>query len=93
MKDFEHDPLPEPSELTRKRQQEFFQTVPSLPSEAKDYISDLSSKLLEADLRRQVTSDPLQQQQIADNLTQLGLDPNQLQIVLNYFNFSPKENK
>lgn len=72
--------------LTEEEVSIFHQQVNSYKPEAQEYISDLSSNFLEADVYRKIKNDPDAVKQISEKLRGVGLLDKDVDLVMHYFN-------
>lgn len=73
---------PDPQRFTQER---FYRVVGTFPERAQEYISSLSSSLLEEDIRNKLMHNPQNTQELEKSLAGTGLSIKEVGFVLKFF--------
>lgn len=71
---------------------EFYSINTSASPEAREYLSSLSSSIIEPDVYFKIKNDPIRYQEIVMQLSELGLSPDAIDTILKYFNLDATKN-
>lgn len=81
----------EPQESTLDPEKKFYAFIRSLPLDAQEFISDLSSFMLEPDLYKKYSNDRKKMLGIKNELLWLGVKKNDIGKIFNYFHLPDQE--
>jgi len=82
----------ESEKVEEAEQKIFYENMATFPLKAQEFITDLSSQFIEADVYGEFRENPRNTQDLITELKSLKLEESSIEIVLNFFNL-PYEKK